>query len=62
MSELITFTGSSSVDDSIITSHRINEIVNRRSQPLSIDLESTRVEDFSDLSSVTANVMFVLRL
>ena len=59
MSELITFTGSSSVDDSIITSHRINEIVNRRSQPLSIDLDSTRVEDFSDLSSVTANVIVI---
>ena len=59
MTEVITFTGSTNLDDDLVSRHRLTEIVSRRSKPLSIDLESTTVKDFSDLSSVTANVIVI---
>jgi len=39
--------------------NEIQEIVDLRSTPLSIDIETTRVEDFKNLKGVTANVIVV---
>tara|TARA_R110002020_G_scaffold1372_5_gene6324 strand:- start:2426 stop:3070 length:645 start_codon:yes stop_codon:yes gene_type:complete len=47
------------LDMQMVERHRLNELVRIRSKPLSIDIETTSVEDFKDLTGVIANVIVV---
>lgn len=47
------------LDMNMVERQRLKELVRVRSKPLSIDIETTSVEDFKDLTGVIANVIVV---
>ena len=47
------------LDMEMVERQRLKELVRVRSKPLSIDIETTSVEDFKDLTGVIANVIVV---
>lgn len=47
------------LDMQMVERQRLKELVRVRSKPLSIDIETTSVEDFKDLTGVIANVIVV---
>ena len=47
------------LDMEMVEKKHLKELVRIRSKPLSIDIETTRVVDFKDLSNVISNVIVV---